>query len=163
MRLRIAANPAFPEVADARAPWFAFLVRLAAELGPGERWVELSFLDDAQMRRLNRDWRGKDGPTDVLSFGYGEDGGSALPAEEDLEGEILVSIETARRQAAAAGHSLAEEVSVLAIHGLCHILGHDHETDAEAAAMDAVEQPLRRRIAAFFAAPKRGIDPWTEP
>jgi len=163
MRLRIAANPAFPEVADARVPWLAFLVQLAAELGPGERWVELSFLDDAEMRRLNRDWRGKDAPTDVLSFSYGEDGDGALPAEEDLDGEILVSIETARRQAAAAGHALAEEVSVLAIHGLCHILGHDHETDAEAAAMAAVEQPLRGRIAAFFASPERGIDPWTEP
>ncbi|MBM4117501.1 rRNA maturation RNase YbeY [bacterium] len=151
MRLRIAANPAFPEVADAGAPWFTFLVQLAGALGSGEQWVELSFLDDAQMRRLNRDWRGKDAPTDVLSFRYGADGGGELPAGEDLEGEVLVSIETARRQAATAGHGLAEEVSVLAIHGLCHILGHDHETEAEAAAMAALEAPLRRRIAAHFA------------
>lgn len=152
MRLRIATNPSFPALAEPAATWLEFLVGLAGELGPAERWVELSFLDDAQMRRLNRDWRGKDAPTDVLSFRYGEDGGGELPAGLDLEGEILISVETAARQAAAAGHGLAEEVSVLAIHGLCHILGMDHEADAEAAAMAAVEAPLRRRIAAYFRA-----------
>jgi probable rRNA maturation factor len=150
MRLQIATNPSFPTVADPAADWFGFLGDLAGELGRPARCVELSFIDDARMRRLNRDWRGKDAPTDVLSFSYGELGDGTLPAAEDPEGEILISVETAARQAAAAGHSLAEEVSVLVIHGLCHILGMDHEDDSEAAAMAAVEAPFRRRIAEYF-------------
>jgi len=155
MRLQIATNPSFPAVADPEADWLGFLGDLARELGPPARCVELSFIDDAQMRRLNREWRGKDTPTDVLSFSYGDEGGGVLPATEDPEGEILISVETAARQAAAAGRSLAEEVSVLVIHGLCHILGMDHEEDAAAAAMAAVEAPYRRRIAAYFEARNR--------
>jgi probable rRNA maturation factor len=150
MRLRIATNPSFLPVADPEADWLGFLAELAGELGPPARWVELNFVDDVQMRRLNRDWRGQDVPTDVLSFSYGDESGGALPAAEDLEGEILISVETAARQAAAAGHSVAEEVSVLVIHGLCHILGLDHEDEAEAAAMAAVEAPYRRRLADYF-------------
>ena len=155
MRLRIATNPSFPAVADPEADWFGFLADLARELGPAARWVELSFIDDAQMRRLNRDWRGKDAATDVLSFSYGDESGGALPAAEDPEGEILISVETAARQAATAGHSLAEEVSVLVIHGLCHILGMDHEAASDAAAMAAAEAPYRRRIAAYFGSRNR--------
>ncbi len=150
MRLRIATNPNFPTVADADSDWLGLLADLAGELGPAARWVELSFIDDEQMRRLNRDWRGKDAPTDVLSFSYGDEGWGSLPAAEDPEGEILISLDTAARQAAAAGHSLPEEVLILAIHGLCHILGMDHEEEAAAAAMAAVEAPYRRRIAAYF-------------
>ena len=150
MRLRITPNPDLPESGDGDAPWIAFLVSLASEIGDADRCVELSFIDDGAMRVLNRDYRGKDAPTDVLSFTYGAAAGGAADPDQDPEGEILISLETAGRQAAAAGHGLREELSVLVIHGLHHILGMDHEDDDEAVAMDAAEKPFRRRIARHF-------------
>ena len=90
--------------------------------------VEVSVLlcDDAFIRTLNAAHRGVDGPTDVLSF-----------AQEDprLLGDIVISLETAARQARAAGWSAASEVALLATHGLLHLLGHDDETPAGAALM----------------------------
>lgn len=152
MRLKITPNPAFAESADPDAGWLRQLAALAAGIGPAEPCVELSFVDDATIRRVNREYRGKDAATDVLSFTYGSEAEGRAAPDEDPEGEILVSLDTARRQAAAAGHGPRQEVSVLAIHGLYHILGHDHEEDEEAERMEAVEAPLRRRIADWFAA-----------
>ena len=155
MRLRIATNPEHPELADPEAEWLVWLADLASALGPADACVELSFVDDALMRRLNRYYRGKDASTDVLSFTYGSDSGGEATPDEDPEGEIVIAVPTARRQAAAAGHSLAEEVSVLVIHGLHHILGMDHEEDEEAARMASAEAPYRRRIAARFRSRER--------
>ena len=149
MQLRITPNPDYAECADAQAPWFRFLADLAAEIGPSAV-VELAFVDDETMRQINRRYRGKDAATDVLSFTYGSDAAGAAAPDDDPEGEILIAVPTARRQAAAAGHGPRQELSVLAIHGLYHILGMDHEEDAEAAAMEAAEAPSRSRIALYF-------------
>lgn len=108
---------------------------------------ELSVLlcDDAFMRPLNLQWRGYDAPTDVLSFPQ-ED---LLPAlTPDVEeppvpavlGDVVISVETAARQADELGHDLMTELVVLAVHGLLHLLGHDHEKDAEEAARMAAEE-----------------------
>ena len=72
------------------------------------------------MRGLNRAWRGKDCPTDVLSFPSGETG---------FLGDVVIDVPFAARQARRLGHPLAREVKVLLAHGLLHLLGHDHETD----------------------------------
>lgn len=90
--------------------------------------LELSVLltDDAQIQQMNRDFRGIDKPTDVLSFPAGD----ALPGMEDVDpylGDIAISIPYAARQAAQAGHDLAGELQLLAIHGVLHLLGHDHD------------------------------------
>ena len=117
--------------------------------------VTVRLVGEVEGRALNRDYRGKDASTDVLSFTYGSDSGGEATPDEDPEGEIVIAVPTARRQAAAAGHSLAEEVSVLVIHGLHHILGMDHEEDEEAARMASAEAPYRRRIAARFRSRER--------
>jgi len=148
MRLLPLADPAFPELENGRADWLAFLVDLAAGIGPAEDLVELNFLDDAGIRALNAAWRGLDAATDVLSFHYGR---QAPDGAEDPVGEIFVSVERAREQAARWGHGAEEELSLLVIHGLFHIMGMDHEDEEQAALMAEAEQPYRDRLAAYFA------------
>jgi len=77
--------------------------------------------DDRELRRLNRQFLGKDGPTDVLSF--------PEPGPDGFLGEIAISVDRAREQARAYGHGWEQEVEVLMLHGLLHLLGMDHETD----------------------------------
>lgn len=109
--------------------------------GRGGSDLSIALVDDASIRRLNREHRGKDKATDVLSFGYGKN--------EPLLGEIAISVETARRQAADYDAPLQNEVYRLLIHGLLHVLGHDHHKAAERARMEAEE----RRLAAAIAMP----------
>jgi probable rRNA maturation factor len=95
---------------------------------------------DSELRRLNRGFLGKDYPADVLSFPVGQ----ALPAVGQL-GEIAISAARARAQAAAFGHSLENEIRILMLHGLLHLLGMDHETDR--GQMARAESRWRRRLA----------------
>ena len=103
---------------------------------------ELSILltDDAHIQELNRDYRSKDTPTDVLSFAQmdGEVFMSAIP----ILGDLVISLETATRQAAERGHSLAAEVRVLLVHGLLHLVGHDHLKDVDRRTMAKAEDDL---------------------
>jgi probable rRNA maturation factor len=98
--------------------------------------VSLVLAGDRLLQRLNRDFRGKDRPTDVLSFPGG--GG-----EEGL-GDVVISVPTAARNARRLGHSVPRELDILALHGFLHVLGHDHETDD--GTMDRLEQRLRGRL-----------------
>jgi probable rRNA maturation factor len=98
--------------------------------------VSLVLAGDALLRRLNRDYRGQDRPTDVLSF-PGEGGEAGL-------GDILISVETAERNARRLRRSLARELACLALHGFLHVLGYDHESDD--GAMDRLERRLRRQL-----------------
>ncbi len=150
MKLMIHANPRFPETADEGAPWLRFLTGLATGIGERDDAVELSFLDDEEIRRVNAEYRGKDSATDVLSFHYGRSAPGEAGAEEDPFGEILISVETARRQAEDMSHGAEEELSLLAIHGLFHIMGMDHEEEEEAARMAEAEEPYRRSLSDFF-------------
>ncbi len=99
--------------------------------GLGREKVSLFLVGDREMRRINREWRGKDRPTDVISFPFGP--GPFL-------GDIVISLETARRQAR--GWPLATELRRLLAHGMCHCQGYDHETVAAAARMAAAERRL---------------------
>ena len=105
--------------------------------------VALLFADDELLWRLNREHRGIDEPTDVLSF-PGDEGGAfpAADGESRYLGDIAVSVPTARRQAADAGLTLEEELRHLVLHGLLHLLGYDHESDAGDAAMRAKEEAM---------------------
>ena len=100
--------------------------------------VDVLLADDRTLRRLNREFSGKDKATDVLSF----------PAAGELRGEcagdLAISVETAARQAREHGHSLRDEVRVLLLHGLLHLNGMDHETDR--GEMAAREAQLRERL-----------------
>ena len=104
-------------------------------LGRDER-LSLSIVSDREMRALNRRYRRKDRPTDVLSFPLEERG--AL-------GDVVISIDTARRQAREGGWSLSRELRRLLAHGILHCRGHDHDAPADARRMAAAEQRLLGR------------------
>jgi probable rRNA maturation factor len=96
--------------------------------------VALVLTSDAPVRRLNARYRGKDKPTDVLSFPGGEAG----------LGDIVISLDTAARNAPRFGRTFRQELEILALHGFLHVLGYDHETDD--GTMDRLEGRLRRRL-----------------
>lgn len=105
--------------------------------------AELSVLlvNDRRMRALNCDYRGKDRPTDVLSFAMGE--GEPIQGEPSVLGDVVISLPTAWRQAAEKGHPLEREVTILLIHGILHLLGYDHEgEEREALKMERLEKRL---------------------
>lgn len=132
----VVLNPSrYPEAAEARLR--AWLRPLLDEVAPGGGSFAVRLAGDRTLQRLNREFRGRDAVTDVLSF-PGEPG----PEGPHL-GDVVIAVPAARRQAGAAGHSAAREVRLLALHGLLHCLGHDHETDG--GEMDQLERRLRRR------------------
>lgn len=102
--------------------------------------VELSILlcDDAFIHPLNRDYRGKDKPTDVLSFAMREEGDPNDP----ILGDVIISIERAQEQALERGHLIGVELALLLVHGVLHLLGYDHEEDEEAIVMEAKEKEI---------------------
>jgi probable rRNA maturation factor len=99
------------------------------------RELSLSLVSDREMRRLNHEWRGRNETTDVLSF----------PQHGASLGDVVISLDAARRQARAGGWPLAAELRRLLAHGLLHCLGHDHGTKAEARRMAAAERRLLGR------------------
>ncbi|HEX5482209.1 MAG TPA: rRNA maturation RNase YbeY [Terriglobia bacterium] len=127
-----------------------FFQTLRRQLRVGGRRFDVTLVDDAEIKRLNAAFRGKRGPTDVLSFPW--DGspqavsGSALHSRElsGFLGDIVISVETARRNARREGHNLHVEIQQLMLHGLLHLRGYDHETDD--GKMNALELRLRRQL-----------------
>ncbi|MCC6444851.1 MAG: rRNA maturation RNase YbeY [Armatimonadetes bacterium] len=103
--------------------------------------VSLLFTDDPGIRLLNREWRGLDQPTDVLSFP--QETKPSVPGRPTLLGDIVISAETAWRQAEAAGWSLEDEIDHLTVHGMLHLLGYDDEAEAGAEEMEARERAVR--------------------
>jgi probable rRNA maturation factor len=125
-----------------------WLTRIAPRSAHG--LVTVAILPDGKVRALNRKFRRTDRPTDVLSFpGEGAPGGSVAGVRdgkrfpERLLGDIAISRGIAQKQAKLLGHSLRTEFRVLALHGLLHLLGYDHESDA--GRMARVEARLRRQ------------------
>ena len=109
--------------------------------------ITVAFVRDAAIRRLNRDYRGRDISTDVLSFPAGEDvqAGLAQAGEPgEYLGDVVISADTAVSQAQASRYSLEREVSELVIHGVLHLCGYDHETDR--GEMNRMELKLRRKL-----------------
>jgi len=107
--------------------------RMMRELQLDQEEVSFLLTDDEQIHDLNKQWRGKDKPTDVLAFPLRE--GEFPELRGGLLGDVVISLETADRQAREHGHSLREEAVFLLAHGLLHLLGWDHDTKAKDAAM----------------------------
>lgn len=128
-------------------PLLAFARRLA-RAGPRHvaSGLTIVLVGDATLRRLNRDFRGKDVTTDVLSF---PSGGETLADGTRPLGEIVISVPQAARQATAEGHALGRELRVLMIHGYLHLLGYDHEVD------DGRMMRLQARLARALLAARR--------
>jgi probable rRNA maturation factor len=108
--------------------------------------VNILLTSDAEIERLNHQFRGQAKPTDVLSFPAlaPAAGSAALPVAAPAGGDIAISLATARAQAAVLGHSLLTEVKVLILHGMLHLAGHDHERDR--GQMRRREQRLRAEL-----------------
>jgi probable rRNA maturation factor len=118
---------------------------LLAALDERASSISVSFVRDPKIRELNRTFRGMDKPTDVLSFPLVEPG-DAYAGAERLLGDIVISVDTAKRQAAGYDAPIEREVERLLIHGVLHLLGHDHLEPVERAAMEAEERRLAKAI-----------------
>lgn len=112
---------------------------LLAAAGASDTSLSIALIGDRAIRRLNRLHRGQDRATDVLSF-------VGSPGPEPLLGDVAISLDRAARQAAGYGATLDAEVLRLLIHGIVHLLGHDHQTREERARMVRVERKLARAV-----------------
>ena len=123
---------------------------LEQEHCPQNTEVSLSFVDDGEIAALNAEYRGKEGPTDVLSFecdGLDDDWDDGLAAGADaggpfVLGDVVVAVDVVERQTGAFGTTFEGELSLLLVHGLLHLCGHDHIQDDEACEMEAREAEL---------------------
>jgi probable rRNA maturation factor len=125
-------------------------VQAAFESAGRERTGELTVVitDDAQVKELNRVYRGVDASTDVLAFGDADEAGAFVPSPDaDLYlGDIVISYPRAVEQAAVYGHSTERELSVLVVHGVLHLLGHDHEEVDDRGVMWPVQSAALGRL-----------------
>jgi len=119
-------------------------VRVLRELERSDTELSIALVDDATIAELNQKYRSKAGPTDVLSFSQLE--GEHVELAGNLLGDVVISLETAARQARSAHRGLDSEVAQLLVHGILHLIGHDHEHDDDALAMQQLERRLRRAV-----------------
>ena len=117
------------------ATWTTFATKTLAAIGKHESSATIAFVSDKRIRELNRQFRGVDKATDVLSF----------PEDDpDSLGDVAISADTAARQAKQNGLSFDNEIAQLILHGLLHLSGYDHETDN--GKMNRLELKLRRKL-----------------
>ena len=129
--------------AEARLRVFAAAALGAGELGDGPVEVSVVLASDAMVHEMNRQYRGQDKPTNVLSFATLDDEDAPLPEGAPLLlGDVVLAFETVVREAGEQGKPLADHFGHLVVHGVLHLLGFDHEDDGEAAEMEALEQAL---------------------
>jgi probable rRNA maturation factor len=143
MTVRLTGRRGLPRIDRPRLRRRAAAVLRA--MGRGEAELSVALVDDAAIAALNARYRGRQGPTDVLSFSLFE--GAHAERRGALLGDVVVSLETAERQARRGRRSLDDEVLRLLIHGALHLVGHDHEREDEARAMRAEERRIQRAVA----------------
>jgi probable rRNA maturation factor len=116
------------------------LQQISAPLDIEDKELSLVLVDDNQIARLNQQYRKRAGPTDVLAFAMQE--GEFAGVSPQLLGDVVISVETAQRQAQEQGHNLMRELQILTVHGLLHLLGYDHTRPDEAERMRQKELSL---------------------
>lgn len=116
--------------------------------GPDEAEVSLMLVDDQRIHSLNLEYRGVDRPTDVLSFALQEELEEEPDSEfeDDMLGDIVISVERAREQAEEYGHSFDREIVYLAVHGTLHLLGYDHEEENDKQEMRSKEEEVMAKL-----------------
>jgi probable rRNA maturation factor len=125
----------------------ATLATLRQQGMAGSVALALVVTGDGPVRRLNRTYRGVDAPTDVLAFGYeGEGGLGSEPTMPRYLGDVIISFPRAEAQAQRAGHPVEAELQLLTIHGVLHLLGHDHAEPEEKAAMWSAQAQILRDL-----------------
>jgi probable rRNA maturation factor len=118
-------------------------IAAAATLVPAEGEMSVALTDNAAVQALNRDWRGIDKPTNVLSFPATAPKVKGLPAPL---GDVIVAYETLAREAGEENKPVLHHLAHLAVHGYLHLLGYDHQTDSEAEAMEGMEREILDRL-----------------
>ena len=121
---------------------------MAADAGRAAEEPELALVltDDSEIARLNRHFRGIEGPTDVLSFPAGEPAVGAGGGSSAMLGDIAIALETSAREAERDGKPLGDHLQHLAVHGLLHLMGYDHRGESEAADMESLEVEILSRL-----------------
>jgi len=142
MTVRLTGRRGLPPVDRRRLRSLAGRMLRALDLARAE--LSVALVDDAAIAELNEQYRGKAGPTDVLSFSLME--GAHVDRRGGMLGDVIVSLETAAAQARRGRRSLDDEVLRLLIHGTLHLVGHDHEQDDEARRMRAEERRVWRAL-----------------
>lgn len=117
-------------------------IMAAARGVPGKGEISVLLADDPAIRALNRDWRGIDQSTNVLSFPAAKQPAGLPP----VLGDIAIAYETVAREAKAEGKPILHHLAHLAVHGYLHLMGYDHQTDSEAEAMEALERDILRTM-----------------
>lgn len=127
--------------------WVALAQAVLVDIGlPAQSQLDLTFVDAAAMAELNHDHMGATGPTDVLAFPLdGEDTGPTPPGMPRLLGDVIICPAVAAANAPDHAGTLEDELALLVVHGILHVLGMDHVTDEETTAMQAREQELLER------------------
>ncbi|MGO4788102.1 rRNA maturation RNase YbeY [Paenibacillus sp. 2KB_20] len=142
--------------------WIALLEVILQKAGEAEGVtdgeVDLTFVDDEQIHELNREYRGIDRPTDVLSFAMNEitndeleiiyeiEEGEDLESVPDVLGDIIISVPRAKLQSEEYGHSLERELAFLFVHGFLHLLGYDHQDEASEAEMMGKQEAVLAEV-----------------
>ena len=142
----VASSPRWRAALPARALGRETIAAAVAECGVAllpEAEVCVHLADDAQVRALNARWRGLDKPTNVLSFPAASPSGLA---KAQLLGDVVLAFETVAREAADDGKPLADHYRHLVVHGFLHLLGYDHEREADAERMEAMETRILARL-----------------
>ena len=152
MQLEVSNEQSEVEVSENLVQALEKAASLTLERAGGDPEGEISvvLVDDAHIQELNRDYRGKDCATDVLSFAMlegSEEEPDIIGMEEDhILGDVFISLQTAKRQAEEFGHSLQREVVYLGVHGMLHLLGFDHLAEDERQAMRAKEEEIMAKL-----------------
>ena len=120
-------------------PTICAAIAAAAEFSTAKGEISILLTDDQAIRVLNRDWRGIDKPTNVLSF-------PAPAATGEMLGDIAIAYETLARECEDEGHEFLHHLAHLAVHGFLHLTGYDHQTDAQAEAMEGLESKIMARL-----------------
>ncbi len=146
-RLALSLQKALAPADRALTPGRVAVRRWIREALRGDAEVTVRFVGEAEGRQLNRDYRGKDYPTNVLTFAYGE-GEPLLPDEEDapISGDLVLCVPVVAREAAEQGKPLDAHYAHLVVHGMLHLQGFDHEDAGEAAEMEALETQILGKL-----------------
>ncbi len=143
------AAPCWQDAQDAEAVVRRAITTAAGmvELPDGPSEVAVMLTDDDGVRTLNRDWRGLDKPTNVLSFPAAwQDDGAPETGAPHMLGDIAIAYQTTRREAESEDKPFANHLSHLTVHGFLHLLGYNHMTDDEAAVMEGLERDILARL-----------------
>jgi len=147
-KIVVRADSAYRKKIDSRRLREAAQRTLAHESAPSRAEITLVITGDDEIRDLNRQYRDVDAPTDVLSFAEAEADARfvAAPDESAYLGDVVISYPRAVAQAVSAGHSVADELLLLVVHGVLHLLGHDHASRAEKRKMWAAQKEILNEL-----------------